>query len=92
MQLDELPPFIFFWTINKLLRMLYSVKEMKVTMQCFICLSGHLTYICMLPQASSHQIHAARFSGQYETSRSGVQKCGRALRPRDQKCGVAACY
>jgi len=27
-------------------------------------LSGHLTCICILPQASSHQIHAARFSSQ----------------------------
>jgi len=25
-------------------------------------LSGHSTYICMPTQASSHQIHAARFS------------------------------
>jgi len=25
-------------------------------------LSGHLAYICMLPQGSSHQIHAAHFS------------------------------
>jgi len=28
-----------------------------------LSLSGHLTYICIPPQASSHQIHAARFSG-----------------------------
>jgi len=29
-----------------------------------LSLSGHLTYICILPQASSHHIHAARFSSQ----------------------------
>jgi len=39
----------------------------------------------MLPQASFHQIHAARFSSQQEASCSGVQKCGRALAPRDEK-------
>jgi len=57
-------------------------------MRCFISLLGHLTYICMPLQASSHQIHAARFSSQYEASSSGVQKCGRALAARDQKRGV----
>jgi len=41
-------------------------------------------YICILPQASSHQIQAARFSSQYETSGSGVQNavahCRRATK------------
>jgi len=36
MQFDALPPLIFFWTINKLLRKLCSVKQVKVTMWCFI--------------------------------------------------------
>jgi len=38
----------------------------------------------MLPQASSHQIHEARFSSQLEAFSSGVQKRGRALAPCDQ--------
>jgi len=37
-----------------------------------------ILYICMPPQASSHQILAARL----------VQKCGRLLAPRDQIRGV----
>jgi len=39
----------------------------------------------MPPQASSHQIHEARFSSQ---NSSEVQKRGRALAPRDQNLGV----
>jgi len=40
----------------------------------------------MLPQASSHQIHAARFSSQQEVSSSGVQKCGRTLANKNVEC------
>jgi len=68
--------------------MLCSVKTDEGNDGSASSLSGHLTYICMSPQASSHQIHAARFSGQYEASSSGVQTCGGALAPRDQKRGV----
>jgi len=44
--------------------MLYSVKTDEDNDGSASSLSSHLTYIFMLPQASSHQIHAARFSSQ----------------------------
>jgi len=37
-------------------------KALRKRWQCFISLSGHLTYIFMPLQASSHKIHAARVS------------------------------
>jgi len=40
----------------------------------------------MLPQASSHQIHAAHFSSQQEASSSGVKKCGHALATKNVEC------
>jgi len=45
-------------------------------------------YIEELDIASSHQIHAAHFSSRKEASGWGMQKCGRAVAPRDQKRGV----
>jgi len=46
MQVDALPPFIFFWTINKLLRLFCSVKTDESN-DALLHLSGHLTCICM---------------------------------------------
>jgi len=35
MEFDALPRFIFFWTINKLLRIFFQLKQMKVTIAVF---------------------------------------------------------
>ena len=62
--------------------MFCSVKTDEGDDAGFISLSGHLTHICMFPQARSHQIHAARLSSQQEVSSSGVQKCD----PKNVEC------